>query len=615
VIRVFRVNLSVGLAAFIFVGAGASAAQDLPPATEAHEPTLCYTISLQQTGEHMVGVSIKLPAGAAQRDLQLPVWNALYQVRDFAQYVNWVKATDMAGHKLAVRMLNKSLWRVSGAENGAQLDYEVFANDSGPYGAELNRQHAFFNFAELLMYPADSRSAPVQLRFTGLPAGWKIATPLAGSFKQGFTAENYDRLVDSPVELGNFQEEDFDQRGGHYRVIVDASPTADDMIKIVSEDRSIVEAATSWMGDRPFTTYLFLYHFPRSGSGGGMEHAYSTAIDLPEQALSGSPTALAAVTAHEFFHLWNVKRIRPQSLEPIDYTTEHYSAALWFSEGVTSTVGNIILSRAGLLDEVHYLNRIASEIRQLESRPAHLTQSAEESSLDAWLEKYDYYRMPQRSISYYNKGELLGVLLDLAVREASNGTESLRDVFQWMNLNYAKHGQFFPDSAGVEQAAEAVTHADLRLFFERYVRGTGEIPWDEYFKTVGLQMFRQTLTVAAPGFSATRSFNKLPVVSAVSPDSEAAHAGLAVGDSILEINQRVAGSDFEQRLAELHPGDTVYLRVRSGRIERGLRWKVASREEVDYRLQDVSDLTLQQKARRTAWLKGESQSLSGDLRP
>jgi predicted metalloprotease with PDZ domain len=615
VIRAFGVDLSVGLAAFIFVGAGGSAAQDLPPATEAHEHILRYTISLQQTGEHMVGVSIKLPAGAAQRDLQLPVWNALYQVRDFAQYVNWVKATDMAGHKLAVRMLNKSLWRVSGAENGAQLDYEVFANDSGPYGAELNRQHAFFNLAELLMYPADSRSAPVQLRFTGLPAGWKMATPLAGSFNQGYTAENYDRLVDSPVELGNFQEEDFDQGGGHYRVIVDASPSDYDMIKIVSEDRSIVEAATSWMRDRPFTTYLFMYHFPHSGGGGGMEHAYSTAIDLPEQVRGGGPTALAAVTAHEFFHLWNVKRIRPQSLEPIDYTAEHYSAALWFSEGVTSTVGNIILSRAGLLDEAHYLNRIAAQIRQLESRPAHLTQSAEESSLDAWLEKYDYYRLPQRSISYYNKGELLGVLLDLAVREASNGTESLRDVFQWMNLNYAKQGQFFPDSAGVEQAAEAVSHADLKLFFERYVQGTGEIPWDEYFKTVGLHMFRQTVSVAAPGFSATRSFNKPPVVSAVSPDSEAAHAGLAVGDSILEINKRVAGSDFEQRLAELHPGDTVYLRVRSGQIERGLRWKVASREEVDYRFQDVSDLTSQQKARRTAWLKGESQSLSGDLRP
>jgi predicted metalloprotease with PDZ domain len=615
VIRVFRVNLSVGLAALVFVGTGGSSAQDLPSATQAREPTVRYTISLQQTGEHRVEVSIELPAGAAQRDLQLPVWNALYQVRDFAQYVNWVKATDIAGHKLAVRMLNKSLWRVSGAENGAQLDYEVFAHDPGPYGAELNRQHAFFNFAELLMYQADSRSAPVQLRFTGLPAGWRIATPLTGSFNQGFTAENYDRLVDCPVEMGIFQEEDFDQGGGHYRVIVDASPTDYDMIKIVSEDRSIVEAATSWMRDRPFTTYLFLYHFPHSGGGGGMEHADSTAIDLPEQVRGGTPTALSEITAHEFFHLWNVKRIRPRSLEPIDYTTEHYSTALWFSEGVTSTVENIILSRAGLLDEAHFLNRIAAEIRQLESRPAHLTQSAEESSLDAWLEKYDYYRMPQRSISYYNKGELLGMLLDLAVREASNGTASLRDVFQWMNLNYAKQGQFFPDSVGVEQAAEAVSHADLKLFFEQYVRGTSEIPWNEYFKTVGLQMLRQTVSVAAPGFSATRSFNKLPVVSAVSPDSEAAHAGLAVGDSILEINQRVAGPDFEQRLAELHAGDTVYLRVRRGHIERGLRWKVASREEVDYRFQDVSDLTLRQKARRTAWLKGESQSLSGDLRP
>lgn len=184
-IRAFRVNLSVSLAAFILAGAGGSSAQDLPSATEAREHTVRYTISLQQTGEHRVGISIELPAGTAERDLQLPVWNALYQVRDFAQYVNWVKATDMVGHKLAVRMLNKSLWRVSGAENGLQLDYEVFANDPGPYGAELNRQHAFFNFAELLMYPSDWRSAPVQLRFTGLPAGWKIATPPPRLFRPG----------------------------------------------------------------------------------------------------------------------------------------------------------------------------------------------------------------------------------------------------------------------------------------------------------------------------------------------------------------------------------------------------------------------------------------------
>ena len=147
-----------------------------------------------------------------------------------------------------------------------------------------------------------------------------------------------------------------------------------------------------------------------------MEHAYSTAIDVNAQVLAQNPLSFPEVTAHEFFHLWNVKRIRPQSLEPIDYTKENYTTALWFSEGVTSTVQDYILLRAGMLDERQYLDRLSSEITTLERRPAHLTQSAEEASLDAWFEKYPSYRPPQRSISYYNKGGVPGVMLDLQVR-------------------------------------------------------------------------------------------------------------------------------------------------------------------------------------------------------
>ena len=151
---------------------------------------------------------------------------------------------------------------------------------------------------------------------------------------------------------------------------------------------------------------------------------------------------------------------------------------------MTTTAANIILLRAGLLDESRYLKGLAAEIGELERRPAHLTQSAEESSLDAWLEKYDYYRLPARSISYYNKGNLLGVLLDLQVREATHDSASIRDVFHWMNENYARKGQYFPDTDGVRHAAEAVSHADLGWFFQKYVAGTEEIPWDDFFKNV-----------------------------------------------------------------------------------------------------------------------------------
>jgi predicted metalloprotease with PDZ domain len=184
-----------------------------------------------------------------------------------------------------------------------------------------------------------------------------------------------------------------------------------------------------------------------------------------------------------------------------------------------------------------------------------------------------------------------------------------------MNQNYAEQGRFFQDSQGVEQAAETVSHADLKSFFAKYVQGTDEIPWNDYFKTVGLQLIQQKLLVADTGFSATRDFDKPPVVSSVKADSEASHAGLVVGDSIIEIDHGVTGSDYEQRLADLHPGETVYVRVRSDQGERELHWKVGSREELNYQLKDVESITPEQKARRAAWLKGESQSQSGDARP
>jgi predicted metalloprotease with PDZ domain len=328
--------------------------------------------------------------------------------------------------------------------------------------------------------------------------------------------------------------------------------------------------------------------------------------------LASNPEALAEVTAHEFFHLWNVKRIRPQSLEPVDYTRENYTRALWFSEGVTSTVQDYILLRAGLIDERRYLQRLAQQIASLEARPAHRTQSVEESSLDAWLEKYPNYRAPERSISYYNKGALLGVMLDLALRDAGNGSVSLRDVFHWMNQKYAQQGRFFADSEGVRQAAEAVGHTELGWFFQRYVAGRDEIPWDDVFRSVGLRLARRVITVADLEFQATWDLNMPPTVTAVAPNSAAERAGLEVGDTIVEVNGQKAGRNFDRLTALLRPGDMLRLRTHGRRGQRDLRWKLASREEVEFELADVDNISPQQKARRDAWLGGEAQ---GAARP
>jgi predicted metalloprotease with PDZ domain len=570
-----------------------------------------YTISLDSPEKHLIKVQITLAAGAAQRELQLPVWNAIYQVRDFAQYVNWVRAKDRSGKEIPLRELDKSRWQVSGVESGAIIEYEMHVDSPGPFGAQFNSHHAFLNLAQILMYPVDARNAAMDVRFTSIPEGWQVATPLISAAAGEYTAPNYDRLVDSPVEIGTFQESDFDESGGHFRVVVDADPADYDMPQIVAQLQKIVSAEISWMNDRPFDTYTFIYHFPRGPAGGGMEHAYSTAIDLNAAMIKQVPDGLALVTSHEFFHLWNVKRIRPRTLEPIDYTKENFTRALWFSEGVTSTVENIAEMRAGLIDEKLYLKRLGDEITELERRPAHLTQSAEESSLDCWLEGNAYYREPDRSVSYYNKGELLGVMLDLAVRDASHGQASLREILQWMNVNYAKKGRYFDDSNGVREAAEAVSQADLGWFFTKYVAGTEEIPWSDFLRSVGLRVNVVNNTVADPGFAASRNFDGPMTVGSVTPGSEADHAGLQSGDVITELQGHPAGQDSRQELARLLPGDTLTLKVsgRRGR-DRELKWKVGSRQEISYEVKDLDQVTQAQQDRRAAWLKGEAENMA-----
>jgi predicted metalloprotease with PDZ domain len=341
-----------------------------------------------------------------------------------------------------------------------------------------------------------------------------------------------------------------------------------------------------------------------------MEHAFSTAIDLNADQVKQSLDGLTSVTAHEFFHLWNVKRIRPQTLEPVDYIKENYTRALWFSEGVTSTAEGIIRLRAGQIDEKQYLDRLGEQITELQRRPAHLTQSAEESSLDSWLEGNSYYRRPERSISYYNKGELLGVMLDLAVRDASHGQASLREVLQWMNENYARKGRFFNDSDGVREAAEAVSHSDLGSFFTKYVAGTEEIPWDDFFRSVGLRVMAIANAVPDAGFIASRNFDGPMSVAAVTPGSEAEHAGLQPGDTIVELQGKPGGQESRQELARMNPGDTLAVKVRSrrGGSERELKWKIGSRQEISYEVKDLDHVTAEQHARRAAWLKGEAQT-------
>jgi predicted metalloprotease with PDZ domain len=577
-----------------------------------------YLVSLADPERHLIHVTFEIPPGRDTHELQLPVWNSLYQIRDFSQYMNWIRATTngQSDRPPSLTQINPSRWKLTGAEYGASVEYEMFSDSPGSFGAQLNPHHAFFNLAQILLYSDDTRGQPAQIEFRKLPAQWKIATPLV-QVGGVFTAENYHRLVDSPVEIGTFEESDFTAACGSYRVIVDSTadsaagsnPSAQPILqRIVPPLQRIVSSANGWMNDCPFQNYMFIFHSTESPGSGGMEHAYSTAISLNQADFTGDLDHFTAVTAHEFFHLWNVKRIRPQSLEPIDYTQENYTPALWFSEGVDTAASDAILLRGGLLDERRYLQHLGEAISELENRPAHLTQSVEQSSLGAWLEKYPDYNLPERSISYYNKGELLGVLLDLAMRDASHDQASLRELFRSMNFDYAKQGKFFADTHAVEREAETLSHADLRTFFQKYVSGTDEISWDTFFAWVGLHVVRTDVARAASGFDAARNFDQPLTVVRVRPGVEADHAGLKPGDIILQMNGQLPGPEFEAGIAALGPGATLQLLINRSGLRHSLQWKLESRTESIYRLEDVPSITPQQKAERAAWLFDQSKN-------
>jgi predicted metalloprotease with PDZ domain len=580
------------------------------PTAELASAKWQYQITLTDASHQLLHIHMVVAPTAPDLKVQLPVWNALYQIRDFSHHVNWLRAYDANGKPSPVTKIDKTTWA---APSAASVDYEIAAIDSGPFGAEYTPDHLFLNLAQVLVYPVGKTKGLIQLSLRGAPQGWKIATPLnsvgpPSSAAPTFCAGSYDSLVDSPIELSEFQEIDFDADGAQVRVVVHADPADYDANELRSNLQKIVAAEFEWMHDHPLTHYLFIYHFPRGPARGGMEHAYGTAIEASARRLEEDPLSVANTSAHEMFHLWNVKRIRPQSLEPIDYAKENYTRALWFSEGVDSAVAEYILVRAGIQNEKTFLDRLAYEIRTLEIRPARFTQSVEESSLDVWMEKYPYYRSGERSVNYYNKGQIVGVLLDLQMRRATHGQKCLRDLFQFLNKNYAQQGKFFDDSVGIQDAVQQITAWKFDDFFRRFVAGTDEIAYNDFFSYVGLQLTRRQITSAYGGFSASTNFGPLPLVISVDPGGEAEKAGLRPGDTIAEINGKEPLSNVDDQIAALNPGSTLRLKIATRGRGRDVKLKLTSRDDVEFSFVDMPNVTESQKARRAAWMRGDADS-------
>ena len=591
--------------------------------------TIRYEISLADPGQHQFHVSMTIPDVRGSVTVQMPAWDALYQIRDFAYRVSDFRATGAARNALAVRRLDKNTWRVelpagglAGAQSEIHVEYASFWDDPGPFDTQLNDDHAFLNLAEVLCYIPERRGEDVAVQFVGMPTGWQVAAELRPEGPQtrgmpSFQAENYDALVDAPVEIGRFDEWSFlgggVAAGKTIRVVYHGEAVDHGALtRMLSE---IVEYETRLMGDAPFPEYTFILHVGQNYGGGGMEHANSTAVSV------GSFAALADVCAHEFFHLWNVKRIRPQSLEPVDRTREMWTPALWFAEGVTSTYAAYTLVRTGLWNHTQFLADLGAQITELESRPARAWQSAEEASLDTWLDKYPLYDRPDLSISYYNKGQLLGVALDILIRDATDNRASLDDVLRRMNQQYAQHGRFYADTAGVEEAIEEVVRAanggsraagaansgataDFRGFFRRYVSGTEEIPFAELLSRSGLALKTEGEKRAAFGFGVERDSAGTPLVAGLDLSSAAAQVGVREGDAILSLDGADLPRNLERWLRGRSPGEVVRLRIRRGARESDFAFALGQQAAQIYGVEEMPHAAERQSRIRNGLLQG-----------
>jgi predicted metalloprotease with PDZ domain len=579
----------------------------LPALGAASEATIQYSVSLGHPEQHLFQVTMTIPDVKGEVTVQMAAWNALYQIRDFSAHVGQVSAF-LGQEKAAIEKVDKQTWRIKG--NGTiTVRYATHWDEVGPFGTQLNGEHAFINPAMILMYVPDRRAENVLLDFPNPPSDWRAESASSGGIESMggaraffFTSPTYDALADGPIEIGNFQEFDLPGVSPRVTVVVHGDKWRR---KLVEEGlKRICEYEIKLMDGAPFDHYTFLLHIGRGAGGGGMEHSYSTAIGV------SSDEYLASVAAHEFFHLWNVKRIRPATLEPVDYTKEQYTRALWFAEGVTSTYGSYTLVRSGIWDKERFYEDLGEQITELEGRPANRWQSAEQSSLDAWLEKYPLYNQPEFSVSYYTKGQVLGDLLDILIRDRTNNVKSLDDVLRTMNQDFAKQGKFYRDSLDVRLEAEKVAGGSFEEFFQKYVAGTEPFPYEQILALAGLELRVTEQRRATLGFSAERDASGLLTVRSVEPESSAAQEGLRAGDAIVSWNggeppRRIARWVYEQK-----PGEVLRLKVRRDEKEMALEFPLGEIKETVYAVFENSQASEKARNIRGGLLRGEPSAAS-----
>lgn len=561
---------------------------------KATQPGVSFRVEVKSIEAHLFTISLTVKQPARQQRVSLPVWiPGSYLVREFAQHLQHMQATQ-GGKAVPLRQVNKNTWQAEAdTSKPLQLSYEVYAFDPSVRTAFLDRTRGFFNATSLCVQVVGQGEAPhsIDISADNLPANWQLATGLkpknvdhAGFGR--YTAENYDELADCPVEMGSFWSGEFVARGVHHRFIVGGAGAWFDGERLLADTRRICEAQIDfWHGPKgktPFKNYLFMLH--ASGEGyGGLEHRNSTALicqrtDLPAlsppRSALGRPggeapspseekpaalkatdgyTTLLGLISHEYFHTWNVKRMRPAEFKRYNYDRENHTELLWFFEGFTSYYDDLFLRRTGLINDSTYLHLVTKTVNQVEQTPGQRVQSVAQASFDAWLK---YYRIqensPNATVSYYTKGALLAMCLDLTLRAEGKGT--LDDVMRAL-WSLSEGGPV--READVARVLKKVGKRAFTTELKDWVHGTASLPVLNLLEQAGALVQRDKAPLAQQLGLRVAETNGV-VLRNVLRGGAAEAAGMASGDEWLAV-------EFEP----------------SNRNQSGESWRITKLEEVN----------------------------------
>ncbi len=502
--------------------------------------SLHYHVELHHLHAHQYRVTLRIATPAAQQLVSLPVWiPGSYLVREFAKNLQELNARQN-GQPIAVQQLSKHQWQLDCSANApVELSYLVNAYDTSVRTAWLDQRRGFFNGTSLLLRVHGQEAQPHQLRISpsAQVPDWKLATGLSAVEvdAQGFgtyTAGNYDELVDCPVEMGNFWSSSFTARGVPHRFVVAGAPASFDGERLLRDTQKICEAEIDFWGVAPHSSYVFMLNVTHDGYG-GLEHCNSTALicsrsDLPRQGVdkaSDGYVQLLGLISHEYFHTWNVKRLRPAELVPYNYDQENYTELLWFFEGFTSYYDDLLLRRAGLIDNATYLKLITKTLNQVQQTPGRKVQSVAQSSFDAWVK---YYRQDENTanatVSYYTKGALVAMSLDLKLRQEGQTTLDAVMRALWQRCQGSAMSE-----ADVLTVLQALTGRSWETELQAWVHGTQELPVTKLLAAHGVAADAdQPVPAQALGLRVQESHSVL--IKQVLRGGLAEQAGMMAGD-------------------------------------------------------------------------------------